>query len=235
MLNIDKEALLMHLPTCVFWKDMDYATLGGNIAFGKLAGISSLAKLEGLNDHNAPWSKYAELYHKHDEDAYHGLIYSQLEPMMSHDGYQVMLTEKKPLIDSNGTICGIVGTAMKVDNSLLKAFVYELDKTTTLSKGSAVVIADETYLEKRVNGAKLSKREIECLYYTLRGYTTKMIGQQLNVSYRTVQTHIEKIKVKFGCRLKSELISLAEDLGLMRFVPQHVFEGICRPSSPIFC
>jgi DNA-binding CsgD family transcriptional regulator len=52
----------------------------------------------------------------------------------------------------------------------------------------------------------LSKRENECLIYLSRGYSSKNIARKLgDVSYRTVEKHIEHIKEKLGCHYKADL------------------------------
>lgn len=52
----------------------------------------------------------------------------------------------------------------------------------------------------------LTKREKECAKYICKGYTLKEIAALLNLSSRTVETHINNIKIKFNMRKKSDLI-----------------------------
>ena len=56
--------------------------------------------------------------------------------------------------------------------------------------------------------ARLTKREQECLLLFLNGYTAKETAQVLNLSYRTIEEHLEKLKVKLGCRYKRNLHAL---------------------------
>ena len=55
-------------------------------------------------------------------------------------------------------------------------------------------------------GFALTEREMSCIRQIAKGYTMKTIGKQLNISPRTVETHINNIKLKTGCHYKSELI-----------------------------
>jgi len=59
---------------------------------------------------------------------------------------------------------------------------------------------------------RLAKRERECCYYVVQAMTSKQIAQQLNISYRTVEKHIESIKAKLSCKSRSELIALLNKL-----------------------
>lgn len=47
---------------------------------------------------------------------------------------------------------------------------------------------------------KLSKRELEILELISWGYSDKEIANNLNISARTVQTHVTRIVVKLGAR-----------------------------------
>lgn len=63
------------------------------------------------------------------------------------------------------------------------------------------------------NGRKvfLTERELECTHYMLKGYTIKGIAQKLDISPRTVESHITSIKQKFGVNFKPELIKKLQD------------------------
>jgi DNA-binding CsgD family transcriptional regulator len=52
----------------------------------------------------------------------------------------------------------------------------------------------------------LTNQEINCLELMMRGKTSKMMGKLLNISHRTVETHVEHIKNKLNIQSKPELI-----------------------------
>jgi len=52
----------------------------------------------------------------------------------------------------------------------------------------------------------LSNREKECVHFILQGYTSKEIAKELAISYRTVETFINRIKIKYDARKLSELV-----------------------------
>lgn len=68
--------------------------------------------------------------------------------------------------------------------------------------------------EKQVLPAQFSMtpRERQCADLLLRGHTAKRIGQQLHISPRTVETHINNLKHKMSCRNKSDLIQQLMDI-----------------------
>lgn len=67
---------------------------------------------------------------------------------------------------------------------------------------------------------QFTKREYECLFLMVRGQTAKEIGLCLDVSPRTVESHIENIKVKLDVSRRSQLISKVMKLGLLDIVPR---------------
>lgn len=56
------------------------------------------------------------------------------------------------------------------------------------------------------NLQQFSPRERDCIKLLTRGYNLKMIAQALDLSYRTVETHVQHIKQKANCHTKAELI-----------------------------
>lgn len=63
----------------------------------------------------------------------------------------------------------------------------------------------------------ISKRELECLYNLLQGKSAKESARILNLSHRTVETHLENIKARFGILNRSQIIELAKTLSFNFF------------------
>lgn len=55
--------------------------------------------------------------------------------------------------------------------------------------------------------SKLSKRESECIFYILRGMTTKQMADVMNLSPRTVEGYLLNIRNKLDCKNRYEIIS----------------------------
>ena len=62
----------------------------------------------------------------------------------------------------------------------------------------------------------LTKREAEILQYILQGHSAKKIGLFLNISFRTVESYINMLKMKFHCNRKNDLIGICARLGILR-------------------
>lgn len=52
----------------------------------------------------------------------------------------------------------------------------------------------------------ITHRELQCLKYLKRGYTSKAIANLLTISHRTVEAHINSLKIKLNKKTKIELI-----------------------------
>lgn len=62
----------------------------------------------------------------------------------------------------------------------------------------------------------LTQREAVCMVHIMKGKTAKEIGKEMNISHRTVETYIEKIKRKTGCWTRSKLVSYGFESGFVR-------------------
>ena len=61
----------------------------------------------------------------------------------------------------------------------------------------------------------LTPREIEILKLIVEGYTNRQIGQELNISTRTVEGHRANISDKLGLHSRVELVRYARQHGLI--------------------
>jgi DNA-binding CsgD family transcriptional regulator len=57
----------------------------------------------------------------------------------------------------------------------------------------------------------LTSREFDCLFHLSTGRTAKEIALALNISPRTVEAHIDKIRVKTTCVTQKEIIQWFDD------------------------
>lgn len=51
----------------------------------------------------------------------------------------------------------------------------------------------------------LTQREVECLYFLIHGKTAKQCAIELGLSYRTVESHLQRTKMKLMCQTKYQL------------------------------
>ncbi len=65
-----------------------------------------------------------------------------------------------------------------------------------------------------IENAYLTAQEYKILIYTSHGFSAKSIAYAMNISYRTVETHIGNIKCKLSCKYKTELVQKCLDYNM---------------------
>ena len=70
---------------------------------------------------------------------------------------------------------------------------------------------------KSSNGAEepLTPRETEVLKYLVSGYTNRQIGEELNISVRTVEGHRANLSAKLGIQSRADFVRYAREHGLI--------------------
>ena len=66
----------------------------------------------------------------------------------------------------------------------------------------------------------LSPQQQCCVFLLIRGKTLKEVAYILEISTRTVESHIEAIKHKLGCYNKGQIIEKAIDSGFLYYIPE---------------
>ncbi len=136
---------------------------------------------------------------------------------------KILLTKKTPFIENQqirGSICHCT----------------EIHSITLSQVCSALIQADKKYYTKKsagersytfghnINNKQLSERELDCMFYLLRGHTIKQIGQLLGISPRIVETYMEKTRIKLNCSKKADIVEYCLSEGLLNYIPQNFLE-----------
>lgn len=132
--------------------------------------------------------------------------------------HRVLLSEKSPL-QINSKIAGCIFRATEINNAVMletSRLLHYSDKQYYAQSGHhgrSYVIGDT--MQKTV----FTPRQMDCLFYLLRGQSAKAIAKHLNLSPRTVEAHIESMKSRANCDSKSQLIEYAIEKGLIHYLP----------------
>ncbi len=114
---------------------------------------------------------------------------------------------------------GASGYVLKkaADSELLEAVRAVARKEIFLHPEMANLLIQSILHPVTTEGSKkslnLSARETEVLKLVALGHTNKEIGQELDVSIKTVETHKARIMGKTGCERRSELVRYAMQEG----------------------
>ena len=87
-----------------------------------------------------------------------------------------------------------------------------LQKKTTCHDKS--LFLDSLGLIEHTNISQLTRREMQCMQYLAKGFNSRDIADELELSKRTVQFYIGNIMLKLNCDNRLELIRIADLLNL---------------------
>ena len=118
----------------------------------------------------------------------------------------------------NALEAGASGYVLKqaADTELLQAIRDVAKGEVYLDSHLAQNLVKSMYLsqkESKHSDSVLTEREKEVLKLIALGYTNKEIGEALQVSVKTVETHKSRMMEKLRCRKRSELVRFAIDHG----------------------
>ncbi len=196
----------------IAYKRRDLSFFDCNAKFLNYAGIKDKTSVIGRNDYDLAWSKYANSYREHDEDALRGKIYTRLVPLENCKGETLLfINVKKPLLNKRGIAVGVISYAAEVKDEQWVKFFNLLAQADEDSKRNLATFDKQPIC--------LSKRENECLLLLAKGRTAKAIAIQMGISFRTIEGYIERLKLKFNCSSKSALIDAAIHHGYIEIIP----------------
>ena len=133
----------------------------------------------------------------------------------------VFYNERYPIVNSQNEVIAIWCAATDITNINIIDFSMAYTQLTDYylngkSKRQFIINLSDDSDDTDEN--ELSKRQYQCIYYLLRGYSAKQIANQLGISSRTVETHIHRLKVKYQCTSKSQLIETVLSHGFLNTI-----------------
>jgi DNA-binding CsgD family transcriptional regulator len=74
-------------------------------------------------------------------------------------------------------------------------------------------------------GLYLSRRETQCIYWSLQGNTLKEVGTKLQLSPRTIEYYFKRIKERFNIKKKRDLLNKIKSAGFKVTSLEIIHEG----------
>ena len=125
------------------------------------------------------------------------------------------LTIKCPWYDTGTTIIGVFGCSIVLGKHKLASSLSEIIELGLFNTMQLSAKQDQPLSSFNMKQSYLSRREMECLQLTIKGYTAKRIARELKISHRTVEEYLINIRMKMGATSKAELIEMT----IERFLP----------------
>ena len=209
---------LNSLPFGVFYKNRDFRYEQINKQMLHMVKFKQEAQVLGYTDREMPWEQYANIYNKYDKL----LLANQkttvtIDPVIDCSGSKWMnICKRSSAVNSEGKIMGILGLVTFLKNHTLLQSIFLLHENDKKLRSG---MPEQGY-EIVGNIGNLTKREFECLFFMLRGKSAKETAKILSIAPRTIEKHIEHIKLKLNCHRRSDIIEKALHDGLFQFIPQ---------------
>lgn len=115
---------------------------------------------------------------------------------------------KAPLYNQNGSLLGLIGFGIIVNKHSLLDYI---ESGINLGLFNSLHDLQTQAGSMQIDNCYLTKREKDILQLLVRGYSAKMIANDLKLSKRTVEYYLENIKSKLRVDSKSELIAKVFD------------------------
>ncbi len=204
-------SVLKHLRINVFWKDSNSVYMGGDEEFLRVCGLSRVEEIKGLTDFECPWNREQALKYINDDK----IIYHTRQPQFNiveettfadKQIYPVIVS-KFPLVSESNDLVGEIGIFAKLNEAARNKLAFFM--ANDILSDSIIPQNRRYYLphpDDESESVYLSLREKQCLDEWVLGKTSKEIGRQLGISYRTVEIYINNLKEKLNIRSRSALM-----------------------------
>ncbi|EKD54722.1 MAG: transcription regulator LuxR family protein [uncultured bacterium] len=220
------ENIINQLPGFIVCMDLTGNYIYVNQAFSSLLGFKNKEDVTGLAFKNAPCkvSEYADVHEKQNQEVVKSNAVIKLLDIHPYANNEIVtiLTSKAPFKDVAGHFNVIAHGTVVSRSMLLKisTAIAQSDKRFRKNKNPD----QRSYkIVEPIDCQKLSAREIECMFYLIRGKTMTQIATILRLSKRTVEYYLQNIKNKWSCHTKSDLIEKAIETGWIDFIPKNIF------------
>ena len=177
------------------------------------AGLLSRDEIIGKLDSELPWRDVSGIYSYFDRyTVSYGKAFS-ITPHYNRSSqkYNLISSEKYAIYNKANIAIGIFGWVSLINDRVCVQ--------SQLNEYLSVPIRRTHYIDLKCSELALSKRESECLFYLMRGETTKSISLKLGVESRTINLYLENVKNKFSTFDRQGLINHAWASQFKYFIP----------------
>lgn len=147
------------------------------------------------------------------EESFRGKQLFILDVAVLHNELVAGICHKMPYIENN-KIVGSILTFLKLPNFTKEMANFYLNNPEIIVSKHTHQFLDAFDLStsRKYN---LSKRELQCIHYLVKGLSAKDIAQTLGLTQRTIETYIYNVKAKLNLKKTSELITFALTEGIV--------------------
>lgn len=211
----NRETIIETLPCAFYLKDLQLKYVEFNSTALKIAKINDKEEVIGRLDDELPWREFATKYQKHDRQVLMGQECIHIDPVTKADGDKTILINKKsPFLSNMKEIIGVAGVSFELTRENFREIASFFISNNFFPRFNS----NTENKDFKYGDFIFSRRQAEVIAYLLRGYSAGNIGKILNISKRTVETHIINVKNQLGCQKKTEIIDQAFKYGFIDLI-----------------
>ncbi|WP_086050474.1 PAS domain-containing protein [Vibrio syngnathi] len=215
-------SLFEQLPGCWGCKDTGSVFVYANLAYNQLIGLKPNETCTGLTDFEMPsqTTECAQDFRaqdKHVMDTRSTLKILDIHPYPDGRWHAHIFT-KTPWLDGNGEVQGTIFYGQELTDTAILEVGHWVCQATCEKDNQVSITGSKPRVSKLQK--RLTSRESEVLFLLLFGKKPQYIASTLNISIKTVEGHVARLKQKFDARSKSQLIGYALDSGLGSMIPE---------------
>jgi len=218
MLTTFNQLIFEQIPGYIGWKNIHLRYEGANRNLLTFMNSKKLEQILGLNDYELALNslKLNQVFEEQDHFALKGRSSEMIHVKDAFKDNENYLSQKNPLYQDN-KIIGVIFHCARLSHAEFMPSLKKIDQAlkATSDTDNYYYIGGENN-----NPAKLSNRELECLFLQLRGKTAKQIAIVLGLSKRTVEDYLDNIKSKLGCQNKAEVLVAAIKYEYQHYIPK---------------
>ncbi|NVD08825.1 helix-turn-helix transcriptional regulator [Vibrio sp. JPW-9-11-11] len=214
-------SLFSQLPGYWGCKDLNSTFVYANQAYAQLIGFAQPDDCIGLTDHQmpSPTTRCAADFVKQDRYVIEHQI--QLKVLDIHpypDGtWRAHIFTKTPWFNDDGQVQGTIFYGQELSDTAILEVGHWICRATGLS--SEQTIAADTPARSTLTH-QLTERESEALFLLLYGKKPHYIANIMNISVKTLESYVVRLRRKFGAHSKAQLIEMALEQGFGSHIPK---------------
>jgi PAS domain S-box-containing protein len=197
-------SIMNQLNIYIFCKDRSGKFIFCNDRFAEAAGLDSNLQIVGRTDNDLVWKTQAPIFRRSDLSTMQGQAFINVqEVMIQCSKVADILVSKNRLLNKNDECIGVIGSFIDITG-------YRLFRKS----GHYDEKRKRFYLGAALNNEYLTAQEYKIFKKVLLGHTSEQIAYQSNLSRRTIEGHVQNLKLKLQCQTKGQIIEFAIQAGL---------------------
>lgn len=177
--------------------------------------FNSLDEIIGKSDFDMPWHTKADQYIEEDQLALKGKSQFLLHSLPRLDGSALLhFCHKTPLYNDKRKVIGVGGVGFELTFENYKN-IYSTLGLAGLHFSNFMTQDQSKQTEYIYKNISFTKRQAQIISFWLQGYSAKVTANKLNLTKRTIEFYLTRIKEKLECKNKQELIKKSFELGFI--------------------